>query len=239
MTDPKPTLIKFPPKPNVDRPLVLPRRRLRSPFEISDTAAEAQKTITAIRSATRNPWGDPNSIDQSKLGELEKSLKTLATKLEERERSIQDLEVRLGERERDLAETATLLKAREALLEASKNKSGGAVEMRSLSQEEQAALEKLKLEVERQQASLHFFRQPLGQKQAMREREAFLDESETKLFEKVQEQQEKETELEQREEEIRGRERRFREREALTDPKLAASLKAEKEAAKRHDEFRE
>jgi hypothetical protein len=226
-------LIKFPPKPSADRPLVLPRRRLRSPFDVSETAAEAQKTISAIRSATRNPWGDPNSIDQSKLGELEKSLKALATKLEERERSIQDLEIRLSERERDLAETATLLKAREALMEAGKNKHGGAVETRSLSHEEQAALEKLKAEVERQQASL------LEQKQALREREDFLDESETKLFEKVQEQQEKETELEQREEEVRGRERRLREREALNDPKLAASLKAEKEAAKRHDEFRE
>jgi len=233
MTDPKPPTIKFPPKPTADRPLVLPRRRLRSPFEVSETTAEAQKTISAIRSATRNPWNDPTAINPSKLAELEKSLKQLATKLEERERAIQDLEMRLGERERDLAESATLLTAREALLEAGKNRHQGAVENRNLSHEEQAALEKLKLEVERQQASL------LEQKQALREREAFLDESEAKLFEKVQEQQEKETEIEQRDEELRSRERRFREREALTDPKLAALLKAEKEAAKRHDEFRE
>ena len=87
--------------------------------------------------------------------------------------------------------------------------------------------------MERQAASLN------EAKQAQREREQFLDESETKLFEKVQGQQEKEIELEQREEDLRARERRLREREAVVDPQLAAALKAEDLAAKKRDEFNE
>ena len=77
------------------------------------------------------------------------------------------------------------------------------------------------------------------QRQALREREAFLDDSETKLFQKVQEHQEKETELEQRDEDLRRRERKLREREAVNDPQVAAALKAEKAAAKKFDEFNE
>jgi hypothetical protein len=76
-------------------------------------------------------------------------------------------------------------------------------------------------------------------KAAVREREMFLDESETKLFEKVQAQQEKEIEQEQRTEDLRARERRIREREAELDPQKAADLKAEDEAAKKRDEFKE
>jgi DNA repair exonuclease SbcCD ATPase subunit len=231
--EPKPVSIKFPPRPSVDKPLALPRRRLRSPFEVSEATAETQKTITALRSATRNPWGEPLNIDQRKIAELEKSLRQVTQKLEERERFLQDLESRLAERERELAETETLLKARESLFEAAKNKHAGQVDTRQLSHEEQAAMEKLKAEIERQQASLQ------EQREALREREAFLDDSETRLFEKVQEQQEKETELEQRDEEIRLRERRLREKEALTDPKVAAELAAEKAAAKKHNEFNE
>ena len=232
MSDPKPAPIKFPPRPEADRPLVLPRRRLRTSVEVSEAAAETQKTLTAIRTATRNPWGEILNADAGKILELERSLKQLAAKLEERERSLEDFETRLAERERDLAEAETLLKARESLLEA-KSHSGGGADDRPLTDAERTALEKLKAEVERQQASLQ------EQRQAMREREAFLDESETKLFQKVQEQQEKETELEQRDEDLRRRERKLREKEALTDPKVAAELEAEKAAAKKYDEFNE
>lgn len=52
----------------------------------------------------------------------------------------------------------------------------------------------------------------------LRAREQFLDESETRLFEKVQEQQEKETELEQREEDLCTRSREWRERVETTSP---------------------
>ena len=52
----------------------------------------------------------------------------------------------------------------------------------------------------------------------LRAREQFLDESEIKLFEKVQEQQEKETDLEQREEDLCTRSREWRERVATVGP---------------------
>jgi hypothetical protein len=227
-------VIKFPPRPAVEKELVLPRRRLRSPFEIAETTAETQKAIEAIRSATRNPWSDAQAGSANPLPELEKSLKQLAAKLEERERFLQDLESRLADRERSMAEMETLLKARESLVDAAKQKQGGGTDSRNLSQEEQVALEKLKAEVERQQLLLQ------QQREDIREREAFLDESETKLFEKVQQQQEKETELEQHEEDLKARERRLREREAAGDPKLAAALLAEKAAAKKkQSEFNE
>ena len=232
--DPQPVVIKFPPRPKTENPLVLPRRRLRSPFEVSEATAETQKTIDAIRSATRNPWGEPLNVDQQKMAELEKSLRQLTQKLEERERSLQDLEVRLTEREREIAEMENLLQARASLLEAAKNKGASGGDTRQLSQEEQAALQKLKAEIERQEKMLE------EQRLALKEREAFLDDSETKLFEKVQEQQEKETELEQREDELKQRERRVREREAAFDPQLAAKLAAEKAAAsKPRGEFSE
>ncbi|HEU5079841.1 MAG TPA: hypothetical protein VFT72_11565 [Opitutaceae bacterium] len=233
MPEQTPVPIKFPPKRETEKPLVLPKRRLRSPFEMSETAAETQKTITAIRTATRNPWGDPVDIGAEKIAELERSLKQLSTKLEERERTLQEFEARLLERERDMAETENLLRARESLLEASKAKQNSPGDSRPLSQAEEAALTKLKAEIERQQESLQ------GQRQAMREREAFLDESETKLFQKVQEHQEKETELEQLAEDLARRERKVREREATFDPALAASLQAEKAAAKKFNEFTE
>jgi chromosome segregation ATPase len=234
MTEPKPAFIKFPPRPEADKPLVLPRRRLRSASEASEAAAETQKTLTAIRTVTRHPWGEILNQDSDKVFELERSLKQLAAKLEERERSLQDFETRLAERERDMAESATLLRAREQLLAAEKGKATTTeADARPLSGAEQVALEKLKAEIERQQVLLQ------EQRQALRERESFLDESETKLFQKVQEQQEKETELEQREEDLRKRERRLREREALHDPKVAAALEAEKAAAKKFDEFSE
>lgn len=227
-------VIKFPPRPPAEKPLVLPRRPLRDPFKMAETTAETQKAIEAIRSATRNPWSETPPVGSaSPLPELERSLKQLAVKLEERERYLQDLEARLTDRERSLAEMETLLKARESLLEAGKGKAGATTPLQ-LSREEQAALEKLKAEVERQQTSLQ------QQREEMRAREAFLDESEAKLFEKVQQQQEKETELEQREDDLRARERRLREKEAVNDPKLAAALKAEAEAAKkRKGEFYE
>lgn len=233
MAEPKPAMIKFPPRPEKDKPLMLPRRRLRSPFEVSEAAAETQKTISAIRTVTRNPWGELLNGDSAKVQELERSLKQLSGKLEERERTLQDFEVRLAERERDIAETETLLRARESLFEAARAKQAPGAESRALSHAEQSALEKLKTEVERQQVLLQ------EQRQALREREAFLDDSEAKLFQKVQEHQEKETELEQRDEDLRRRERKLREREAITDPQVAAALKAEKAAAKKYDEFNE
>ncbi len=228
-------VIKFPPRPAKDQPLVLPRRRLRSPFEVSETAAEAQKAINAIRSA--HPWSTTSrSYDSSsplpdpRVAELEKALKQLAGKLDEKQRNLEDLEFKLSERDRELAEVENLLKARESVLEAKANQSQSAPSA-PLGAAELEALQKLKAEIDRQQSTLQ------EQKNAIKEREAFLDASEITLFEKVQAQQEKETELEQRDEDLRKRERRFREREAAVDPAAAAVLAAEKAAAKKHNEF--
>ena len=75
----------------------------------------------------------------------------------------------------------------------------------------------------------------LAEISATREREQFLEESETRLFEKVQQQQEKETELEQREEDLRTRSKEFRDKVAAIDPQAAAAFKDE--PAKKVDEF--
>ncbi len=117
--------------------------------------------------------------------------------LAEREQALTERESRLAERERDLAEAEALLQHHQALLNAAKKTtlSGG-----GLLPGAQAALHALKAELDRREA------QVCEALDALREREKFLETSEARLFEKVQEQQEKETELEQREEEVKARE---------------------------------
>jgi hypothetical protein len=230
MSEPGP--IKFPRPRDTTPPLSLPRRRsARAPSvtNVLDATAAARESIHAIVAATRSPFGVGPDLSLEKVLELERTLRVLERSLAERERVIAESEGRLAERERDVAEAEALLIAREQLNAASRHTSAGG----SGSPEERAALEQLKTELERQEATL------LEAKEAVREREVFLDESETRLFEKVQAQQDKENELEQREEDLRARMRRLREREAQYDPKVAAALKAEDEAAKKRDEFNE
>jgi chromosome segregation ATPase len=218
------------------KPLVLRRRRglTHSPFEVSETASAARETIRAVVEATRSPFSGRPPLGRAQASELERSLRQLEASLAERERTVADLEVRLADRERELAETEALLIAREQLLAASR-KAAPAKAM--VSKEEQAALEKLRAELERQETVLK------EERQGMREREQFLDDSETKLFEKVQAQQEKETELEQREEDLRNRIKEFKEKMAAVDPAAAAALKAEAKQAQAvknaQDEFNE
>jgi hypothetical protein len=207
---PEPGPIKFPLRRDTLPPLILPRRRFvagRAATNVMDATAAARESIQAIVAATR----------------------VLERSLAERERVIADTESRLAERERDTAEAEALLLAREHLNAATRQTGADGTG----SPEELAAFEKVKAELERQEANL------LEAKQAVREREVFLDESETRLFEKVQAQQDKENELEQREEDLRIRMRRMRQHEAQYDPKAAAALKAEDEAAKKRDEFNE
>jgi hypothetical protein len=128
--------------------------------------------------------------------ELARSLHQLETNLAEREREVAEKELRLADRERDQAETDALLQHREALVAAARLRP---VVRAPLSVAEHAALLNLKVELDRQEALLREHRE------ALREREKFIEESEHRLFEKVQQQQEKETELEQREEEVRFR----------------------------------
>jgi hypothetical protein len=65
-----------------------------------------------------------------------------------------------------------------------------------------------------------------------------MEESETRLFEKVQNQQEREIELDQREEDLKSNIRKNREMEAAEDPAAAAALKAEDAAAADQDDMK-
>jgi hypothetical protein len=229
---PEPGPIKFPLRRDTLPPLILPRRRFvagRAATNVMDATAAARESIQAIVAATRSPFGAGPDLSLENVLELERTLRVLERSLAERERVIADTESRLAERERDTAEAEALLLAREHLNAATRQTGADGTG----SPEELAAFEKVKAELERQEANL------LEAKQAVREREVFLDESETRLFEKVQAQQDKENELEQREEDLRIRMRRMRQHEAQYDPKAAAALKAEDEAAKKRDEFNE
>jgi hypothetical protein len=233
MSDPGP--IKFPPPRPRDTAvkLSLPRRRPaqeRRPFDALDASAAARESINEIVSATRGPFTGEAYPPPAKLIELERKLRQLELTLAERERVITESETRLADRERDVAELEALLLAREELITASQKPASSQA---GVSPEERLALDHLRAELEKQEASLK------EAKEVVREREKFLDESEAKLFEKVQAQQEKENELEQREEDLRARFRRVREREATLDPQAAAALKAEDEAARKRDEFSE
>ena len=121
MADAPEQSIKFPPRPKSERVLTLPRRQIgaRAP-EIAEASAEARKSINAIISVTRTPWGEARPLDLVQMGELEKNLRELEQKLAEREREIAELEVMLAGRERDLAESEALIMAREKLLEATR-----------------------------------------------------------------------------------------------------------------------
>ncbi len=232
MSEPGP--IKFPvPRPPVQQPTLSLRRRTtpaRDPFGVSEASAAARESIRAIVSATRPPFGGSSEGEVARILELERTLRQLELTLAERERIVGESEARLSDHERDLAEVEALLEVREKMLSASRHSDAGGD---MISPEEKEALKLVRAELERQELSLKETRE------SMREREQFLDASEEKLFEKVQSQQEKEIELEQREEDLRARERRLREREAALDPEAAAKLKAEDEAAKKRDEFRE
>ena len=193
---PPPGNIKFPARPGGIKPLVLPRRPspLQRAQEASQATAAARKSIDAIMSQSRPPWGGERvPLSGSQVELLEKALRALETKAAEREMALAEAEHKLAERDRSLAETEALLQAREKVIDAMRKEKpaqGG-------SAEEIAALTKLKEELDRQEASIK------EQRAAQQEREDFLNQSETALFEKMQAQQEKETELEQKAEDLK------------------------------------
>lgn len=94
-------------------------------------------------------------------------------------------------------------------------------------------LQSLKEELERQEVSKR------EHQAALKEREAFSEGSENRLFEKVQSEQETERELEQREDDPRQREARWRQREVAQDPTAARALEAKAKAKRSFDEFNE
>src|SRR5882724_8413146 len=116
--------IKFPAqRPGYTPPvLALPRRHglTRPPIDISEASVAARKSIKAIVSATRSPFGVPRRLENSQIADLEHSLRNLELKLAERERMIGETENRLAEHVRQLYECEALLLAREKLLAVSR-----------------------------------------------------------------------------------------------------------------------
>ena len=178
--------------------MVLPRRLspLQRAQEASQATAEARKSIDAIMSQSRSPWGTKAALSGPQVEGLEKAMRALEAKVAEREMTMAELENRLEERDRTLAETEALLLAREKLIEAMRKQPPSHTGS-SVNPAELEALSKLKEELDRQEASMK------EQREAIKEREAFLEQSESALFEKMQAQQEKETELEQKAEDLR------------------------------------
>ena len=190
-----------PPHFHADKPaeksLTLPRRAglLQRAQEASQASAEARRSIGAIISQSRAPWGEgPQALSVDKVQELEKALRALETKLAERDVTVAEAEYRLAERERELAEMEALHEARERV---ARTMPRPAQVTGPASREQTDALQKLKEELDRQELSLR------EQRSALQERSEFMEQSEAALFGKMQEQQEKETELEQLEEELR------------------------------------
>ena len=191
--------MKSPLKPSGGlKPLVLPRRAspLQRAQEATQATAEARKSIGAIISQSRPPWGGKPVLSGSQVEELEKALRALEAKVGEREMALADAENKLAERDRALAETEALLQAREKGIDAMR-KQPAQQEATGVNPEEMAALAKLKEELDRQEESMK------EQRAALKEREEFVEQSEAALFEKMQAQQEKETELEQRAEDVK------------------------------------
>lgn len=179
------------------KPLVLPRRvsPLQRAQEASQATAAARKSIDAIMSSSRAPWGGKIPLNGLQVEELEKALRALEAKASEREMALAEAENKLAERDRALAETEALLQAREKVIEAMRKQP--VTEAANVNPAEMEALTKLKEELDRQEATLK------EQRQQLQEREDFLNQSEAALFEKMQAQQEKETELEQKEEDLK------------------------------------
>lgn len=205
---PKASDIKFPVRKATSPSLVLPRRRLMpqalASQPLQDASDEAKRSINAIVSATRAPFGGPATLSPTQIEELERALRQLEHQLAERTRFAEEMEVKYAERMRELAEMEALLAAREKVIDATKQRVASRSEPSlALSAEERAAMDALKVELDRQEASLK------DQRAALAEREQFLEENENKLFEKMQQQQERETEIEQKLEELQERESRI------------------------------
>jgi chromosome segregation ATPase len=187
----------FPTRHQARPPLVL-QRRTRNATAGQHSAELPQTTTVSI-----------NTEDATRF------FRQLESALAERERAIGDAEARLMERTRDLDELDALLRAREALLASTKLRHAG--NRKVVTAREAEAVKNLKAELDRQEVSVREARE------ALRAREKYLEECETRLFEKVQQQQEKESELEQREEDL----------------KLKLETAPVGKAAKVFDEFRE
>ncbi len=193
----------FGPAPKAPK-LSLPRRGSMSLTQYGDPAVNSSEVAAGKQHAWRHDGHvsgvggavSPQRQESAADRDAAVALQVLEQVLRDRERAVEERERKVGERERDLAEAEVLLRHHEALVRAAQK---GAPAGGRLSAEERAAQLALKAELDRQEALL------MEGREALREREKFIEESEVRLFAKVQEQQEKETELDQREEELRER----------------------------------
>ena len=168
----------------------------KPPFK---TKFPAGPTLTLTRRAWREASASIASGEAARpsthiSAEVERAARQMDLAIAERERKIAETEAHLAERARDLDELDALLRARESLIAATRLRDSKS--NREISPREATALMQLKEELEKQEANLR------EAQAALREREIYLEKSETRLFAKVQEQQEKEMELEQREENL-------------------------------------
>ena len=137
------------------KPLVLPRRAspLQRAQEATQASAEARRSIGAIISQSRPPWGGKPMLSGSQVEELEKALRALESKVGEREMALAEAENKIVERDRALAETEALLQAREKVIDAMR-KQPSPQTATAVNPEELAALGKLKEELDRQEATM-------------------------------------------------------------------------------------
>ena len=149
---------------------MLPRRisPLQRAQEASQATAEARRSIDAIMSQSRAPWGGKTALSSSQVEGLEKALRALETKVAEREMALAEAENKLAERDRILAETEALLQAREKVIDAMR-KQPAAPAGSVVNPEELEALSRLKEELDRQESSLK------EQRQAQKEKETELE----------------------------------------------------------------
>ncbi len=167
------------------------------PFPIRHKAGPA---LTLTRRAWReasSSSGESKKANSHISADVERAAREVDAAFAERERQVVEAEARLADRARDLDEMEALLRARESLIAATRLRDSKS--RIDITPREAAALNQLKEELERQEASLRESRE------ALRQRELYLEQSENRLFAKVQEQQEKEMELEQREENLVSR----------------------------------
>lgn len=226
-------------------PLSLPRRSPTTPsgkptgglisLAYADADPEVQRRVEE-RINSRAPFpgalvgsAASSAAERAHLLEIDRAQRLREQELDTLERALEELQMRLGDREREIAELENLLLARERVLMAQRK--APTLAPFAASAEETSALEKLRATLDAQEATITEARV------ALRERESFVEQSETTLLNKVSAQQEHEIMLDQRYEDLRRAEQELRVRLAGIDPVAAAELEADR--ARKRDEFNE
>lgn len=206
-------------------------------FAYAYASPDTQRRVEAWINS-RNPFpstlrGAPSDhqieAERARIRELEAALRQRDQEQNAREAALEGLQGRLVEPEREITELENLLLAREKVLMVQRK--APTMPPFAASAAETSALEKLRAQLDIQEAAVQEARA------ALKERERFIEQSETTLMDKVTAQQEHETFLNQREENVRRTEIDLRRRFAEIDPAAAAEIEAER--IKQRDEFNE